>query len=68
MLYERETLKTPAGAFEAVQESIRAHGFGLLHHYDFRRTLAEKGHALPTNAWCSRSAIRPRPRGCWGWT
>lgn len=46
MIYEKQTLKTPSEAYDAVQESIRTHGFGLLHHYDFRRTLAEKGHAL----------------------
>ncbi|MGS1012996.1 DUF302 domain-containing protein [Rhodanobacter sp. UC4450_H17] len=46
MIYEKPTSKPTEEAFEAVQESIRRHGFGLLHHYDFRRTLADKGYTL----------------------
>jgi uncharacterized protein (DUF302 family) len=46
MIYQKQTSRSVEDAFGALQESIKKHGFGLLHHYDFRRTLAEKGYPL----------------------
>ncbi len=46
MLYTRETSKSVERAFEDVQTAITKHGFGLLHYYDFRKTLHEKGFEL----------------------
>lgn len=46
MLYIKETTKSVEQAFQDLEASIRQHGFGLLHHYDFKRTLEEKGFDL----------------------
>ena len=47
MLYIKETKKSVDQAFQDLEASIRQHGFGLLHHYDFKQTLKEKGFDLP---------------------
>ena len=47
MLYIRETSKSVDRAFADMEASIKDHGFGLLHSYDFRKTLGEKGYAIP---------------------
>ena len=47
MLYIKQTLKSVDQAFQDLQASIKQHGFGLLHHYDFKQTLKEKGFDLP---------------------
>ena len=46
MLYTRETSKSVERAFEDVQAAVKHHGFGMLHYYDFRKTLHEKGFEL----------------------
>ena len=46
MLYIRETRKSVDQAFHDLEASIKQHGFGLLHHYDFKQTLKEKGFDL----------------------
>lgn len=46
MLHIRKTSKSVDQAVADLQASIARHGFGLLHSYDFRRTLGEKGFAL----------------------
>ncbi|HUW52136.1 MAG TPA: DUF302 domain-containing protein [Rhodanobacter sp.] len=47
MLYKKQTSKSIERAFEDVQASVKGHGFGMLHYYDFRKTLADKGFDLP---------------------
>lgn len=47
MFYKKQTAKSVERAFGDMQAAIKAHGFGMLHHYDFRKTLADKGFALP---------------------
>lgn len=47
MLYIKETKKSVDQAFQDLEASIKQHGFGLLHHYDFKQTLKEKGFDLP---------------------
>lgn len=47
MLYIKETAKSVDQAFQDLEASIKRHGFGLLHHYDFKQTLREKGFELP---------------------
>lgn len=47
MLYIKETQKSVDQAFNDLEASIKQHGFGLLHHYDFKQTLKEKGFELP---------------------
>ena len=47
MLYIKETRKSVDQAFNDLEASIKQHGFGLLHHYDFKQTLKEKGFELP---------------------
>ncbi len=46
MLYIKETRKSVEQAFHDLEASIKQHGFGLLHHYDFKQTLKEKGFEL----------------------
>ena len=46
MLYIRQTDKSVDQAFQDIQGCIARHGFGLLHHYDFRKTLRDKGFDL----------------------
>jgi uncharacterized protein (DUF302 family) len=45
-LYIRESVKPVAQAVADLEQSVKRHGFGLLHSYDFRKTLREKGYAL----------------------
>lgn len=47
MLYKKQTMKSVDRAFEDLQASVKGHGFGMLHYYDFRKTLADKGFDLP---------------------
>ena len=47
MLYIKQTKKSVDHAFQDLETSIKHHGFGLLHHYDFKQTLKEKGFDLP---------------------
>ena len=47
MLYIKETQKSVDQAFQDLEASIKQHGFGLLHHYDFKQTLKENGFDLP---------------------
>lgn len=47
MLYKKQTTKSVDRAFEDVQAALKAGGFGMLHYYDFRKTLADKGFDLP---------------------
>lgn len=47
MLYKKLTTKSVDRAFEDVQAALKEGGFGMLHHYDFRKTLADKGFELP---------------------
>ena len=47
MLYIKETHKSVDQAFQDLEISIKQHGFGLLHHYDFKQTLKQKGFELP---------------------
>lgn len=47
MLYSKETSKSVDRAFADLEASIKQHGFGMLHSYDFRKTLAEKGFEIP---------------------
>lgn len=47
MLYIKQTQKSVDQAFHDLEGSIAKHGFGLLHHYDFKKTLKEKGFDLP---------------------
>ena len=47
MLYIKETRKPFAQARRDLEASVKNHGFGVLHHYDFKETLREKGFDLP---------------------
>lgn len=47
MLYIKQTRKSVDQAFRDLEASITRHGFGLLHHYDFKKTLESKGFDLP---------------------
>lgn len=47
MLYKKLTMKSVDRALEDVQAALKAGGFGMLHYYDFRKTLADKGFDLP---------------------
>ena len=46
MIYVRTTAKTVAEATRDVEAAVAAHGFGVLHSYDFQQTLGEKGFPL----------------------
>ena len=46
MLYVRESDKTVDQAVGDLEQTVKKHGFGVLHTYDFRRTLREKGQVL----------------------
>ncbi|HBJ85047.1 MAG TPA: hypothetical protein DDZ88_14485 [Verrucomicrobiales bacterium] len=45
--YIVETNKTPAQAVSDLEASVKQHGYGVLHAYDLRQTLASKGFDLP---------------------
>ena len=46
MLYIRETKKSVDQAMNDLEASVQRHGFGVLHTYDFKQTLADKGFEL----------------------
>jgi uncharacterized protein (DUF302 family) len=45
--YIAETTKSPAQAVTDLQASVKQHGYGVLHIYDLKETLAGKGFPLP---------------------
>lgn len=45
--YIVETAKSPAQAVNDLQASVKEHGYGVLHIYDLKETLASKGFDLP---------------------
>jgi uncharacterized protein (DUF302 family) len=45
--YIAETAKSPVQAVTDLQTSVKEHGYGVLHIYDLKETLASKGFALP---------------------
>lgn len=47
MKYVRATAKSVADAVSDVEASVKRHGFGVLHAYDFKETLRSKGFDLP---------------------
>jgi uncharacterized protein (DUF302 family) len=46
MIYTRQTRKSVAEATRDMEVAVAAHGFGVLHTYDFQKTLADKGFPL----------------------
>ena len=46
--YIAETSKTPAQAVIDLEASVKQHGYGVLHTYDLKQTLASKGFDLPS--------------------
>lgn len=59
MLYKKETPKSVEHAFEDLQAAVKVHGFGMLHYYDFRKTLADKGFEL-SNGCLVMEVCNPR--------
>ena len=47
MRYVVESNKTPDQAFTDLKDCVKKHGFGVLHTYDLKQTLASKGFDLP---------------------
>ena len=47
MIHRKPTPKSVPRAFEDLQAALSKHKFGLLHHYDFKETLKNKGFDLP---------------------
>jgi uncharacterized protein (DUF302 family) len=47
MRYVVESNKTPDQALTDLKDSVEKHGFGVLHTYDLKQTLASKGFDLP---------------------
>lgn len=47
MIYTKQTEKGVEQATKDLEAAVVAHGFGLLHSYDFQKILAGKGFALP---------------------
>ncbi|MEO6004997.1 MAG: DUF302 domain-containing protein [Opitutus sp.] len=45
--YIAETSKSPARAVADLQVAVKQHGYGVLHIYDLKETLAAKGFPLP---------------------
>ncbi len=45
--YIAETAKSPAQAVIDLQAAVKQHGYGVLHIYDLKETLAAKGFDLP---------------------
>ena len=45
--YIVETTKSPAQAVTDLQAAVKEHGYGVLHIYDLKETLASKGFDLP---------------------
>jgi uncharacterized protein (DUF302 family) len=46
MLYRRETRKSVDQVFADIQAAAKEHGFGVLHHYDFKQILQDKGFPM----------------------
>lgn len=46
MIYSRKTTKSVEEATRDVEAAVAANGFGLLHSYDFQKTLGDKGYPL----------------------
>ena len=46
MLYRKQTQKSVDQVFADIEAAAKEHGFGLLHHYDFKQTLESKGFPL----------------------
>jgi len=57
--YITETTKSPAQAVTDLQASVQQHGYGVLHIYDLKETLASKGFDLP-NACHILEVCNPR--------
>ena len=49
MRYVIESNKNPEQALVDLQEAVKNHGFGVLHIYDLKETLASKGFDLPND-------------------
>ena len=47
MRYVVESNKTPDQAVTDLEDCVKKHGFGVLHTYDLKETLASKGFDLP---------------------
>ncbi len=47
MRYVVESNKTPDQAVTDLKDCVKKHGFGVLHTYDLKETLASKGFDLP---------------------
>lgn len=47
MKYVTETTKPVSEALTDLEKAVQDHGFGILHTYDLKATLKEKGHDLP---------------------
>ena len=47
MIYKKQTSKPLAQAVEAMQAAVKAHGFGVLHTYDFKQTVVPVFLAAP---------------------
>jgi uncharacterized protein (DUF302 family) len=47
MIYVKESAKSVADATRDLEAAVARHGFGVLHSYDFQKTLREKGFDLP---------------------
>lgn len=47
MRYVVESDKSPDQALADLQDAVKNHGFGVLHSYDLKQTLASKGFDLP---------------------
>lgn len=45
-MYIKTTAASVPQALAALEEAVTAHGFGVLHRYDFRETLAGKGFPI----------------------
>lgn len=46
MIYRKQSNRTVDEVFADIEAAATAQGFGVLHHYDFRRILAGKGFEL----------------------
>ena len=47
MIYTKQSAKGVEQATKDLEAAVAAHGFGLLHSYDFRKILGAKGFDLP---------------------
>lgn len=46
MIYTRNSERPVGEVFAAIESEAKAQGFGVLHYYDFRQILAEKGFPI----------------------